>query len=109
MFPKGIPREGYPGFPSVDQARLVPLLESLHDPMIHMNNQMRQHHPTIVAPTEFPVGINQGIPVAAVNVLQSIPNSDLDSIIQVHRRKMQRRQANRRSAQLSRARKKVIK
>lgn len=34
-------------------------------------------------------------------------NSDIDSLLQVHRRKMLRRAANRRSAQLSRARKKV--
>jgi hypothetical protein len=108
MFPKGVPREGYPGFSVADQARLVPLLDNLRDPVIHMNNQIRQHHPTIVVPTEFPVGINSVIPVAAVNALQNIPTSDFDSILQVHRRKMQRRQANRRSAQLSRARKKVI-
>jgi hypothetical protein len=38
---------------------------------------------------------------------QQIPSVDMDTIIQVHRRKMQRRQANRRSAQLSRARKKA--
>jgi hypothetical protein len=35
-------------------------------------------------------------------------NPNIDSLLQVHRRKMQRRAANRRSAQLSRARKKVI-
>jgi hypothetical protein len=33
--------------------------------------------------------------------------NDIDSLLQVHRRKMLRRAANRRSAQLSRARKKV--
>ena len=38
-------------------------------------------------------------------VMQS--NSEIDSLLQVHRRKMLRRAANRRSAQLSRARKKV--
>ena len=35
-------------------------------------------------------------------------SGDIDSILQNHRRKMLRRAANRRSAQLSRARKKVI-
>lgn len=36
-----------------------------------------------------------------------VTNVNLDSIIQTHRRKILRRAANRRSAQLSRARKKV--
>lgn len=35
------------------------------------------------------------------------PNANIETILQVHRRKMLRRAANRRSAQLSRARKKV--
>lgn len=34
-------------------------------------------------------------------------NSNIDSLLHVHRRKLQRRAANRKSAQLSRARKKV--
>jgi hypothetical protein len=34
-------------------------------------------------------------------------NANIDAILQVHRRKMSRRAANRKSAQLSRARKKV--
>ena len=37
-----------------------------------------------------------------------IPSTSMDSLLQVHRRKMMRRAANRRSAQLSRARKKVF-
>ena len=41
------------------------------------------------------------------NVVIQAPG-DIDSILQVHRRKMLRRAANRRSAQQSRARKKVI-
>ena len=41
------------------------------------------------------------------NVLEIPPNANIESILQVHRRKMLRRAANRRSAQLSRARKKV--
>lgn len=36
------------------------------------------------------------------------PNANIETILQNHRRKMLRRAANRRSAQLSRARKKVI-
>lgn len=43
-----------------------------------------------------------GIAAAAVAA-----NGDVDSLLQNHRRKMLRRAANRRSAQLSRARKKV--
>ncbi len=34
-------------------------------------------------------------------------NANMDSLLHVHRRKLQRRAANRKSAQLSRARKKV--
>ena len=43
--------------------------------------------------------------VASTAVMQA--TSDIDSLLQVHRRKMLRRAANRRSAQQSRARKKV--
>ena len=43
--------------------------------------------------------------VASSAVMQA--TSDIDSLLQVHRRKMLRRAANRRSAQQSRARKKV--
>lgn len=39
--------------------------------------------------------------------MEIAPNTNIESILQVHRRKMLRRAANRRSAQLSRARKKV--
>lgn len=39
--------------------------------------------------------------------LEIVPNVNIESILQVHRRKMLRRAANRRSAQLSRARKKA--
>jgi hypothetical protein len=39
------------------------------------------------------------------NVMQA--NTDIESLLQIHRRKMIRRAANRRSAQQSRARKKV--
>jgi hypothetical protein len=48
------------------------------------------------------------IPFQNLLTAQSLmPPREVDSIIQVHRRKMQRRQANRKSAQLSRARKKA--
>lgn len=43
---------------------------------------------------------------APMNVMQA--NNDIDSLLQIHRRKMIRRAANRRSAQQSRARKKVL-
>lgn len=39
--------------------------------------------------------------------IEIAPNANIETILQVHRRKMLRRAANRRSAQLSRARKKV--
>lgn len=44
--------------------------------------------------------------MAAVG-MEITPNANIESILQVHRRKMLRRAANRRSAQLSRARKKA--
>lgn len=48
------------------------------------------------------------IPLQSLLTAQSLMQPrEVDSIIQVHRRKMQRRQANRKSAQLSRARKKA--
>lgn len=46
-------------------------------------------------------------PPMVPNVMEIPPNANIESILQVHRRKMLRRAANRRSAQLSRARKKV--
>lgn len=51
---------------------------------------------TIATPIPIPPG---GIEVPA--------NTNIETILQAHRRKMMRRAANRRSAQLSRARKKV--
>jgi hypothetical protein len=50
--------------------------------------------------------VNQFVPPLNV-VMQA--TSEIDSLLQVHRRKMLRRAANRRSAQQSRARKKVKK
>lgn len=77
------------------------------------------HHPhvgvgpaTHLRPGEYP-GVHhdpQGLLAAAAvshSALEIPPNANIDAILQVHRRKMLRRAANRRSAQLSRARKKV--
>lgn len=50
--------------------------------------------------------LRQG-PVTVPLLTQQAANPYLDTVLQVHRRKMQRRQANRKSAQLSRARKKA--
>lgn len=46
-------------------------------------------------------------PSITPNGIEMTPNANIETILQVHRRKMLRRAANRRSAQLSRARKKV--
>ena len=48
---------------------------------------------------------HQFAPLPISVVMQA--NTDIDSLLQIHRRKMIRRAANRRSAQQSRARKKV--
>lgn len=58
---------------------------------------MNQQNPG--APSIFPNPVGGHIEVP--------PNTNIDSLLQVHRRKMLRRAANRRSAQLSRARKKA--
>jgi len=47
------------------------------------------------------------VPLSFLSAQSLIQVQDMESIVQVHRRKMQRRQANRKSAQLSRARKKA--
>ena len=64
------------------------------------------HFPT--DPTRFAPIIPQYHfnPFVPANVVMQA-TSDIDSLLQVHRRKMLRRAANRRSAQQSRARKKV--
>lgn len=62
-----------------------------------------------VIPTAFipgPMFVTDGIATAAA---ANNAGGDVDSLLQHHRRKMLRRAANRRSAQLSRARKKVNK
>ena len=59
--------------------------------------------PSRFAPIIPQYHVNQFVPT---NVVMQA-TSDIDSLLQVHRRKMLRRAANRRSAQQSRARKKV--
>lgn len=64
----------------------------------------------VYAPLTIPAdqlrpNFSESVPSVLTN--QMAPNVNLDSIIQTHRRKILRRAANRRSAQLSRARKKV--
>ena len=84
MIPKSFSKEsGFKGnFPHP-----IPALEAPEQPLVH---------PSFVQNHRF---LPENV------VMQS--NSEIDSLLQVHRRKMLRRAANRRSAQLSRARKKV--
>jgi hypothetical protein len=86
MIPKIIVKEnaqnGYASHFSADPA-------SLYAPMMQVHQ---------------PYHVNQFVPT---NVVMQT-GSDIDSLLQVHRRKMLRRAANRRSAQQSRARKKVM-
>jgi hypothetical protein len=73
----------------------------------------KEHHPPPQAFIHFPP---YAIPVVAppmVREFHPLPdqiiaaNANMETYLQSHRRKMQRRAANRKSAQLSRARKKV--
>mmetsp|Transcript_24792 Transcript_24792/g.53616 ORF Transcript_24792/g.53616 Transcript_24792/m.53616 type:complete len:236 (-) Transcript_24792:1450-2157(-) len=71
--------------------------------------------------TSMPIGMPAGMPALGIlpdyavqlklaggnPIVPMHINPNIDSLLQVHRRKMQRRAANRRSAQLSRARKKA--
>lgn len=106
MFPKGFNRDGYPNLSFPVDARILTGLIDMNDGVSHTSPSMPPHHPTMLHPDSLVASNMLGAnPVALPTNLQSNPG--LDSIIQVHRRKMQRRQANRRSAQLSRARKKA--
>ena len=60
----------------------------------------------MVAPMPPNYLVNAGFMPPNEAILQAA-NGEMDSLLQSHRRKMLRRAANRRSAQLSRARKKV--
>jgi hypothetical protein len=80
-------------------------------PKIYVKDQNYPHFPSFgISPVmsgmvraDFPSD-PQGLTSAGVEI---VANANIESILQVHRRKMLRRAANRRSAQLSRARKKV--
>eukprot|EP01039_Chlorochromonas_danica_P009032 gene9032-9968_t len=81
----------------------------------HHHHHPHPHHvgvgpPTVhLRPGEYP-GVHhdaQGLLAVSHSALEIPPNANIDAILQVHRRKMLRRAANRRSAQLSRARKKA--
>ncbi len=73
---------------------------------------MKEHGFSPFGPFGIPPGImrtdfSHEPPGLMPGVMEIPPNANIESILQVHRRKMLRRAANRKSAQLSRARKKV--
>lgn len=73
----------------------------------HFKPDVTQYAPTIPEQNQYHTSQQQDHQFSATPANEIQANTDIYSLLQIHRRKMIRRAANRRSAQQSRARKKV--
>ena len=81
--------------------------QHLYPPIPQLASHQNNNNPVNIRP-EYINELSQNLNKHGSTFVDAQIHSNIDSLLQIHRRKMLRRAANRKSAQLSRARKKVI-